>query len=244
MKTGIYWQDPKYALRPGQGFIFDPSLVLYLPLHRLAGASFMSRDKHGHLCTVTGALWRPDGRSFDGEDDYIEMPDFAAYKELNGKDLSSFVWFRTSLDVNTNFRLLIGTYTTLTLGPPTPNQSWVLGYGHNSDPNQNVVLCNCRRDNAAETVNAEGTTQVNDGNWHYGGFVKRGLDIEAWVDGVKEDTASLTQDGNTDNNQKLRLGVTYARYLDALISLVMIYNRALTPLEIQRNYLAAKWRYQ
>ena len=53
-------------------FIFDPSLVLYLPLYELDGASFISKDANGHLCTVTGALWRPNGHYFDGTDDKID----------------------------------------------------------------------------------------------------------------------------------------------------------------------------
>ena len=54
-------------------FIFDPSLVLYLPLYQPDGASFASRDAYGHLCTVTGALWTPQGRTFDGADDIIDL---------------------------------------------------------------------------------------------------------------------------------------------------------------------------
>ena len=54
-------------------FIFDPYLVLYLPLYELDGASFMSKDAYGHLCTVIGALWRPNGRYFDGIDDRIDL---------------------------------------------------------------------------------------------------------------------------------------------------------------------------
>ena len=56
----------------------DPSLVLYLPLYKLDGASFMSRDAYGHLATVTGALWRPNGRYFDGVDDHIIVPHHAS----------------------------------------------------------------------------------------------------------------------------------------------------------------------
>ncbi len=50
----------------GLEFILDPSLVLYLPLHQLDGSSFASKDAYGHLCSVTGALWTPRGRWFDG----------------------------------------------------------------------------------------------------------------------------------------------------------------------------------
>jgi len=49
-------------------FIFDPSLVLYLPLYQLDGWAFMSRDAYGHLCSVTGAKWTPQGRDLDEQD--------------------------------------------------------------------------------------------------------------------------------------------------------------------------------
>jgi len=49
-------------------FGLDPSLVLYVPLWKRDASIFMSEDAYGHLCTRTGALWRPDGHSFDGDD--------------------------------------------------------------------------------------------------------------------------------------------------------------------------------
>ena len=53
---------------PEEQPIHDPSLVLDLPLYELDGASFMSKDTYGHLCTVTNTLWRLDGRHFAGAD--------------------------------------------------------------------------------------------------------------------------------------------------------------------------------
>ncbi len=57
-----------------QSLIPDPYLALHLPLHELDGNSFMSKDAYGHLCTASGGLWTPQGRSFDGVDDRIEVP--------------------------------------------------------------------------------------------------------------------------------------------------------------------------
>src|SRR3989304_5596886 len=47
---------------------------------------FLSDDAYGHLCTVTGALWTPQGYSFDG-DDYITVPHHTA---INFSKTSSF----------------------------------------------------------------------------------------------------------------------------------------------------------
>jgi len=62
-------------------FMLDPSLALYLPLYEPDGVSFMSKDRYGHLCTASGALWTPQGRAFGGVADYIDCGD---------KDLFSF----------------------------------------------------------------------------------------------------------------------------------------------------------
>lgn len=52
-------------------FIRDPSLVLYLPLYQLDGVKFADRSAYGHLCTVVGASWTPEGRILDAVDDNI-----------------------------------------------------------------------------------------------------------------------------------------------------------------------------
>ena len=50
--------------------------VLWLPLWKLDGAQFTSKDAYGRLVTVTGAPWGPQGRPFDGVDDKFSIPDF------------------------------------------------------------------------------------------------------------------------------------------------------------------------
>ncbi len=63
----------KYAIHDGYapyGFTTD-GLVMYLPLWALRDSSFKSVDAYKNTATVTGALWRPYGRLFDGNDDKI-----------------------------------------------------------------------------------------------------------------------------------------------------------------------------
>ena len=57
-----------------RSFILDPALRLYLPLWKLDGNSFQSKDAYGHLATVTGATKVLQGFSFDGVDDKITIP--------------------------------------------------------------------------------------------------------------------------------------------------------------------------
>ena len=72
-------------------FIVDPSLVLYLPLYKKDGSSFVSGEGYGHLGTVSGALWRPNGRYFDGVDDKINLPDVSPLSPTSQITLEA--WF-------------------------------------------------------------------------------------------------------------------------------------------------------
>jgi len=67
--------------------------VLFLPLwhDELSGGVFSSVDDFRHICTVTGALWRPSGRFFDGNDDKITFPSLGI--GANGT-ASVIMWFR------------------------------------------------------------------------------------------------------------------------------------------------------
>src|SRR3990172_13167350 len=79
-------------------FIYDPSLVFYVPLYELDGTTFQSKDAYGHLCTVTGALWRPQGRDFDGTDDVISAPDHNALDITGTVTLISWFYPYTTSD--------------------------------------------------------------------------------------------------------------------------------------------------
>ena len=230
MKTGIYWQDPKYALKPGRDFIFDPSLVLYLPLHRLDGASFMSRDAYGHLCTVTGALWRPYGRYFDGSDDVIKCGANTALDIVTAGTLEAWVNVTT-----------FGDNEGVTAKGTTSGYWNLTSY---SGPQFRFIV----RDGVGfARVIASGVS--TDTWYHLVGVVdgRTATSLKIYLD------ASLKQEGDisaigslVDNTKNLLIGEDErnAAFFHGLIGEVRIYNRALTPLEIQRNYLATKWRYQ
>src|SRR3990167_7681164 len=83
-------------MRIRRDFIYDSSLVLYLPLWKLDGSSFMSKDAYGHLCTVTGATWSKQGRIVDGTDDKLALSDTDASSPLNftTSDFTLEMWLK------------------------------------------------------------------------------------------------------------------------------------------------------
>ena len=215
-------------------FIFDPSLALYLPLYELDGASFMSKDAHGHLCTVTGALWRHNGRYFDGTDDFINLGTPSAIKFGTG-DFTIELWVdeqRTSGD---------GTY--LSKG--------YVQFGHNG----NYILRSHATLGLQFRVYDGGPPLIVDlewggyaairNAWHHIAITRVSGALAMYIDTEIKDTDSYT--GNIgDNTHDAYLGVNAAsgEWHQGLEGEVRIYSRALSPQEIQHNYEATKWRYR
>jgi len=215
-------------------FIFDPSLVLYLPLYQLDGSSFMSQDACGHLCTVTGAAWRPYSRYFDGSDDKIALPTSLSLANVNAYTVE--VWARTS-DISHD-GLVWGEGNTTTSMPmicaPIIEGS-LLKYYHRDDAN-----------NLAQCV-ADASDIANDTSFHLACVRKASNSFELYLNGVRKATSSVSVGATTVNT--LWIGVkqttSYGGYWLGDIGELRVYKeRALTPPEVQHNYLATKWRYR
>jgi hypothetical protein len=87
------------------------------------------------------------------------------------------------------------------------------------------------------------TTNVNDGEWHYGVATYNGSQVKIYVDGVLESTNSRS--GN-QTPSSLRAGSNNAgtsEFFNGDIPLVKLYNRVLTAAEITNNYNAYKNRF-
>jgi len=210
-------------------FIFDPSLVLYLPLYELDGTSFMSEDKHGHLCTVTGALWRPNGHYFDGTDDIITCGNNAAL-DLTSEGTIEW-WAKWDGETNKFFDLVKGASGTEAL-----NNYFVgglggyrAGIGNGSTRNQII---------------ADASTILN-GTFQHWVFRWDGSYLKLFADCIEVKSGSQTINGVAVSDI-LKIGHTepQATRFNGIGGELRIYSRALTPLEIQRNYLATKWRYR
>ena len=226
MKTSIYWQDPKYAV--GRRFT-DPSCVLYLPLHRLDGAGFKSEDAYGHLCAVTGALWRSSGRYFDGTDDIITIADHTVL-QLTTRATFEFAFKLTSIDRNQNL---------------ISKASGSSNYGIKIHPTSNLI----RLDWFNVSWQSALSNTAMDTNWHIIAvavdFTLASANISFYIDGILD----VARDNTTSfiaSADDVTLGreAEATAHLDGTIGEVRIYRRALTPTEVQHNYLATKWRYQ
>lgn len=208
--------------------LHDSSLVLDLPLYKLDGASFMSKDAYGHLAAVTGALWTPRGREFDADDDKIVVPDHDSLDIADGLTLEG--WIRV---FNTGNSSILGKATTI-----WTETSYTLQVWSNEQP-----AFDLSSDGGSPHALAAKAISLN--VWyHIVGTFKR-PDRVLYINGLESASDSWDNDIHVGTSD-LYIG-KYAGdsdTLDGMIGEVRIYNRALTPLEIQGNYLATKWRYQ
>ena len=218
-----------------EDFILDPSLVLYLPLHMLDGSPFMSRDHYGSLCTVFGALWTPQGRSYcAAADDYVDCGSPAILDNINTLTVMVWVYAQTLPALGT--RIWYKTHKdlqTLANGSIRFQQSFLNG-GANYPKwtTAGGTIITSRWYHIGLTYNDGATT--NDAVIYVDSVLKSLTESAPPVGTRISDAANNLYIGNTEYTN---------RGFHGFIGEVFTYNRFLTPIEIQRNYLATKWRY-
>ena len=212
-------------------FIFDPSLVFYLPLHELDGASFMSKDKHGHLATVTGAVWTPRGRSFDGIDDIINLGNSSLFNFTSG-DFSILLWVKPGTITDTDYELF--------------NRGVVNTDGYRFfHRNGGFQFWTHQVGAAQQTTSNLGLVSVD--VWSLLGMSRSGNSVRLYHNNIDVTNVAGSHTDPLTNTRDTFLG-TYGDGASApyagLIGEVLGYDRVVTPLEIQRIYLSTRWRYQ
>ena len=208
--------------------ITDPSLVLDLPLHKLDGPIFASKDAYGHLCTVTGALWRPDGRRF-ALGDVIDVGRAPAASIGTG-DFAMSAW------VNLNEITTDDSPVIMSRGIATGND-WMLrvtGAGAGGTAGFRFP--------GATSINS--ATLLRGSGWHLIDVVRE-WDIGCiYVDSILEGTTTGVADLDINSTTDLTISnIAAVRRWEGDIGDAQIYTRARSPQEIQRRYVSTKWRY-
>ena len=210
----------------------DPSLVLYLPLWYphgdMTGNPIYSYDINRHSCSVIGAVWGSQGRTFDG-DDYIDCGSDASLNITN--DISVELWINPS--AVENFDTLVGKY------------AWAAVRGFMMDFYSTKARFTVARPGNLESV-ATGATTISTGSWIHlvGTYDKENVRIylNGDEDGIAANTDSIPNHSDVD----LVIGARsqHDQLTEGLIGEVRVYSRALSFGEIQNNYLSTRWRYQ
>jgi hypothetical protein len=210
---------------------FSPEgLVFYAPLGQadMQGNPIISYDQYLHSCTVTGAIWGVRGRSFDKTDDKIACG--TAILPLISTEATIVMWVKTSeiIPGAAHSYLIdsiasskgIGLYITDTTG----TLRLVTGDGTQASADLGTLSWG---------VGEEHCIAVD-----YDGSYSRG-----YIDGVYLGVSSTVRSSITNGGQNININIGTTNNFYGTIGDVLIYNRSLTPSEIQHDYLATKWRY-
>ncbi len=218
-------------MKVARDFIFDPSLVLYLPLCLQDGVSFADRSARGYPCAVTGALWRPSGRYFDGVDDFV---DGSWSITLTAMTFEAWVYpesYPSSGDENTIMALRSDTATAIRLCvlEGATDIAWFWGY--------NTGGTGCGNNS---------TVGIPLNEWTHILATLDSSDSKVYVNGIDYSGTPTPLSGNLRSHPNFRIGRGAANNYPwkGAIGEVRIYNRVLSALEAQHNYLATKWRYR
>ena len=219
-------------VEPRREYICSTGLVLHLPLYDMDGGIFKTKDSYGHQATVNGALWRLGGRYFDGVDDKIDCGN-ASPLDITG-NITVEVWFKQETG---------GAVVPDLLGKATD----YTGYGIETNTTNRVV--HFRTGHSGTAWDTSPSYVVSPGSFYHIVGVYDGSYLRLYVNGVEITPATVFSSGLPTNAATVKLGVHYSGdpgigAFKGDIGEARIYNRALTPLEIQQNYLRTKWRYQ
>lgn len=225
-------------------FIADSSLVLYLPFWALAGSKFKSVDRYQHTCTVTGATWTPQGRTFAGAE-YIDLTNVLT------ASLSTTTTGTLSLWVRTPDATPASDYLILCFGDADANEQIVLRWENDGLMHSYLAVAGTIQWN----LDTDGAVMV-DKTWQLVTLTQDGTEPVIYIAGEKPAQAFITTTDKTVwfagcaglDNGFLGKG-SYGNLANLLpytgdIGEVRIYNRALAPAEVLHNYNATVWRYQ
>ena len=206
-------------------YVCDPSLELYLPLYLLDGSSFMSRDAHGHLCAATGAIWTPQGRTLDGTDDFITIPDHASLDLADA--ITMIAWIKTSSIVG-SYRI-VDKYSTTGYTLATNNDTVYIGIG----------------DTTPTWKYSVSAALLNTADWFHVAGIYDKVTLRCFVNGQASGTPTAWTVAMGTNNADVLIGIDQSSTGDFVGSIgeVRIYNRVLSSVEVINNYLSMKWRY-
>jgi len=173
-------------------------------------------------------VWQPTGGyidgalSFDGTNDYVETANYKGVVGTQSRTVSA--WIKTSVSGEI-----------ISWGTDSTGEKWIFRVQED-----NGIAGAIRAEVAGGYI--VGSTDVRDGYWHHVAAVVEDdgspniSEARLYVDGVEEDISAVLPCGiNTASGDNVKIGVhaTLSRYFTGLIDDVRIYDRVLSPGEIE-----------
>lgn len=212
-------------------FIADSSLVLYLPLGDFPSSTFKSVDAYQLTGTVTGALWRPNGRFFDNTDDVINTPQSGTLVPGTG-DFTVGMWVKWDGVSERQDLANIG------------SNGWIFRARHDLVAGQLFFFID---DGTLNDSVSQNTIASSTGVWYliHATLVRATKTITFYVNEGNALSGTYTaavDDINSTDDFKIGAGADTT--IDGTVGEVWIYSQALSAAAITHNFNVSAWRYQ
>jgi hypothetical protein len=204
------------------------NLVLDLEFDKGGGTTADDSSPYNNDGTIFGASWieEPSGPgwalSFDGTDDYVQVSDSPTLQVTDALTMEAWMNLTPRADGNDQSLLMKGAY------------DWYLGvWGTERTPSGIIEFF--AGDDVGGWHGLAGSTSVDDGQWHHVATTYDGSKIRVYVDGAidGETATSFTFKTSTDD---LLISKGGGRWVQGDVDRVRVYNRALSPSEVQQSY--------
>ena len=231
------------AMGPIGGAPVTNSLIGHWALDETTGASAPDTSGSGFTGTLENMEnedWESGVDSnallFDGNNERVVIPSNASFDIATGGSFSQFNWFKKTSDCGANSggdnEVMVTRW-----GSNFTNRTWWFG----CDVDTDELEINFYGSSTSISVNGP---VIDDGLWHYGGWVYDGSagEVRLYLDGELVNRQAYTLDANMNVANPVCIGgydstCSDSRFFfDGLIDDVRIYNRALSTTEVNQLY--------
>ena len=234
----LQWCDGANWIGLAKPYDITSGLVAHLKLDDSSGTTATDSSGNGNDGDlINGPVWEPSSGRIGGDLDF----DAASNTEVDidppinfgTGDFTYSLWVKTTQDCTGDIGYL---------GQVDPSGSWAPNNWLGCIDGTNAAGWRIEDSTVAGEVAADGTTAINDGQWHHLVGVKEGQNpgtITLYVDGTEENTTATAFTGNFDTTNPTGIGYYGTGYhADADIDDVRIYNRALSAGNVEALHAA------
>jgi hypothetical protein len=215
------------ALQSG-GVTIDPSLRLYIPFNEGVGAVAKDYSQYGNNGVLTDVKWGINGGVFNGTSSYVNC----------GNDPSLNITDAITMEAWVKANNLVGGHAIADKQKDMLDytQPWRWGLSGSS-----VGL---QMGGGGTTFNNWSFGTITLDNWHLIGFTIEGTSVKGYIDGIQAGSTETFVGTRQSSNLALLIGRRKeGNNFNGSIDGVMIYNRALSALEILNDFEGERPRY-
>lgn len=179
--------------------------------------------------------------SFDGIDDYITVP----YSDIfNMTNLTVMSWFYiSSFPDFQQYRIIDHQETSERAWGLQMGRGDYVGGGYTSSD----IILFCHSNDGISQKNLPCSTKLSLNTWYHGGFSNDGTTLKIYLNGSLTDTTSSLGNQYSSTNNDIVIGCSGETrnefFWNGRISHCSVYNRALTELEIEKDYIYQRDRF-